>query len=156
MKKKATTYILLSLCLVIWGTIGWKVYSAMQDDIPVPVNKIPAQAIPPKDTIALLLNYRDPFLGGYSKQATQVEEPPREVAPKQEVNAGQTETEVVPDFQYKGTIRMGKTTKAIVNRNGESMLLKANGRVGEFNILRIEDSRLVVTRKNKRYELPVQ
>ncbi len=156
MKKKVTTYVLLTLCIVIWGTIGWKVYSALQDDTPVPVRAAKVAAVPPKETPSLLLNYRDPFLGGYPQQKVKTEKASPEPVVERREYAEPPQTEVVPDFQYKGIIRFGKMTQAIINRNGESLMLKANEKVGEFNVVQITEAKLVVSRKNKKYELSVQ
>ncbi len=156
MKKKATTYLLLILCVVVWGTIGWKVYAALQENTPIPVPPVKVAVAPKKDTISLLLNYRDPFLGGYPKHKATVEKTVTEPAVHREVYAAPPQEEIVPDFQYKGVIRFGKMTQAIVNRNGESLMLKANETVGEFSVVQITDSKLVVSRKNKKYELSVQ
>ncbi len=157
MKKKATILILLFLCIVVWGTIGWKVYSALQEETPVLVASVKAPA--PKaqpDTLALLLDYRDPFLGGYPQQRKQVEETSLRQAVDREVYAEQPQEEVIPDFEYKGVVRMGQTTQAIVSRHGENLMVKVNEKVGEFSVLKITDNTLLVSRKNKQYELPIQ
>ena len=59
-KNKTSTYILLILSAIIWGTIAWKVYASM-NEIPV-VTSHPTQSNKKeqKDTLKLLLNYKDP------------------------------------------------------------------------------------------------
>lgn len=65
MKNKKTTYLLLVLSIVVWGAAGWKVYNAFHTQPEVPTVKKETKTVL-KDSISLLLNYRDPFLGKYN------------------------------------------------------------------------------------------
>lgn len=154
--KKVITSILLFLCVVIWGTIGWKVYSAFQDDdtvVPQPTKK--NDIAEKKDTLHLLLNYRDPFLGDYLNDEVKEEKNIDQTIPRKEIY----EEPVIdnpPDFLYKGIIRFGKNTRAMVQWNGKSLMLGPKDKIGEFIIVQIKEEQLTVSRKNKKYELSIQ
>ncbi|MDR0894157.1 MAG: host-nuclease inhibitor Gam family protein [Prevotellaceae bacterium] len=154
--KKLTVPVLLTLSMVIWGVIAWKVYAAMHEEsreapVASPIVK-PAKPEAP----TLLLNYKDPFLGDYRSASQPTgEEPARKVTPAVRPPAEST-PEAVPDFTYKGFIRVGKEVKAMVERNGKSLQLKAGDRIGLFRIEVIGDYQLTVTYQSRKYELPVQ
>lgn len=68
MKNKPTVYILLSAVVLIWGLIGYRVYSAIttpDDTVPISPMKSVRETFNdyslPQDTGKLLLNYHDPF-----------------------------------------------------------------------------------------------
>jgi len=154
--KKVVTSILLFLCVIIWGTIGWKVYSALQEnDVVIPQLKKTNAMVEKRDTLNLLLNYRDPFIGEYPdseiKEKNDVIQPVVMVETDEELVF-----EISPDFQYKGIIRLGKTTQAMVQWNGKSLLFKPKDKIGEFTITQITEEKLTVSRKNIKYELPIQ
>ncbi|MEX0313720.1 MAG: hypothetical protein AB3N18_06050 [Allomuricauda sp.] len=67
MSKNTKTYVLLGAVLLIWGIIGFKVFSAMSPEPETPVlaeniNFKPKERVE-KDTFSILIDYRDPFLG---------------------------------------------------------------------------------------------
>lgn len=154
--KKPVTLILLFLCVIIWGTIGWKVYSAFQENDVVIVQPTKKNATAEKkDTLHLLLNYRDPFLGEYSDSAMKEEDDTIYPVALEGVE-DEPAIEISPDFRYKGIIRLGKNTQAMVQWNGKSLMFKTKDKVGEFTITQITEEKLIVSRKNKKYELPIQ
>jgi Tfp pilus assembly protein PilP len=154
--KKFAIPVLLTLSIVIWGTIAWKVYAAMHEEsheMPVAPSVLKS-AKPAAPT--LLLNYKDPFLGDYRSVPQPADEKPaRQNRPSARLPAEQT-PEVMPDFTYKGFIRMGKEVKAMVERDGKSLQLKVGDRIGLFGIERIEPYQLTVTYQRRKYELSVQ
>lgn len=73
MSKKAKLYLLVLINLLIWWYIGYKVYIALQGDednlslqSSAPIQKITTTEV--KDSIALSLNYPDPFLKGFHSE----------------------------------------------------------------------------------------
>nr|WP_320059421.1 hypothetical protein [uncultured Bacteroides sp.] len=153
--NKITTYILLLLSAGVWGIIAWRVYASLKDDTPGIQSVAKAPKKMKEDTIALLLNYRDPFLGDYPKGKTTIKEQKAKPVPAKQVNI-QPQAEILPDFQYKGVIRLGKESQVIVSRNGENVMLKLKDKIGEFNVAEIRDDKLVVSCKGKKYDLPLQ
>lgn len=154
--RKRTTSVLLLLCIVIWGTIGWRVFNNLNDS-PVPVAQVAKSVMEiKKDSISLLLNYRDPFLGDYLMEDSSRAEVVQEVVyvnPEPDLGF---EQEVTPDFQFKGTIRIGKTSQAIVTRQDENILLNVRDKIGEFVVLDISENILTVSRTGKKYQLSIE
>lgn len=155
MKNKKVTYFLLVLSVGLWGFIGWKVYAAFnftQPEIPT-VKKEPT--IVSEDSVALLLNYRDPFLGKYSQTILLKDTLPKRrksmtvsVAPKQ--------APTLPNVQFKGVINVGKKSMAIVQKSGKVITLKVGEEVDGFKLTKIDDSKIILSKERKRYEIPIQ
>jgi len=156
MKNKKATYLLILLTIVIWGTIGWKVYRTLREDN-IPITASSSKHIPKQvnNVPSLLLNYRDPFLGDYSEPLREehVNTKPQSVMAKQPVIE---EPEIFSDFQYKGIIKIGSEVQAMVYLDGETILCKVNDQVGEFVISNIFDDKLIVRRNKKERTLPLQ
>ena len=157
MKNKKVTYLLLILTVVIWGTIGWKVYNALKDDS-IPVMAVNERVAPQKesDPIRLILNYRDPFLGDYNESKRPISSNSQIATIANNKQPVPSEPEVLPNFRYKGIIRVGTETKAMVNISGETVLFGINEHIGDFMISGISDEKLVVKRNKKEYSLPLQ
>lgn len=154
--RKGSTFVLLLLCVIVWGTIGWKVYCNL-DNPAIPVVRSSKTAIVvKKDSIGLLLNYRDPFLGDYLVVDSAITEIVQEESNGySEQNMGIVQ-EVLPDFQYKGNIRIGESLQAIVIRQNENILLNAHDKIGEFKVLGITEGVLTVSRAGTKYQLNIQ
>lgn len=66
MKQKKNTYLLILLVLIIWGIIGYKIYSTMYSIEDIQLTSNNSLKFTPKlsqnvDSFVLNLNYRDPF-----------------------------------------------------------------------------------------------
>lgn len=153
--KKSTVAILLSLCIIVWGIIAWKVYRNLTD-IPVTAPRTSRPVPVKKDSIHLLLNYRDPFLDDYIEEESPTPENAQEATSDGTENNRAKREEITPDFQYKGVIRMGKISQAIVVNNGETVLLKVREKVGEFMVTGMTEECLTVSRKGKKYQLNIE
>lgn len=154
--RKSTVSILLFLCFVVWGTIGWKVYSDLKDSS-LPVLQVTKPVIAEKkDSVYLLLNYRDPFLGDFLMEdevSTEVLQDQNFETPEQQMGY---EEDIIPNFQYKGTMRIGKVSQAIVAHQDESILLSVQDKIGEFVVLQISEKVLTVSRAGKKYQLNLE
>jgi Tfp pilus assembly protein PilP len=154
--RKSTVSILLFLCFIVWGTIGWKVYSNLKDSS-LPVLQVAKPVIAEKkDSVYFLLNYRDPFLGDFLMEDEVSTEAPQEQnfeTPEQQMGY---EEDIIPNFQYKGTMRIGKVSQAIVAHQDESILLSVQDKIGEFVVLQISEKVLTVSRAGKKYQLNLE
>lgn len=119
MSKNTKTYILLTLVLVIWGIIGYKVISAFSPD-PEPTTAMGPVDFKPKnrvqkDTFSLLADYRDPFLGTWNTARKKKEQPQ---ARKQSVQ--------FPAIAYTGLVSGTQTKDHIyfVTIGGNQYLMK--------------------------------
>lgn len=155
MKNKKVTYLLLVLSIVLWGIIGWKVYGAfnyIQPEIPTIKKEVVTNK---KDSITLLLNYRDPFLGKYcsgnivkdtipAKRILVAASPTKKIEP------------VVPQIQYKGIINIGKVSMAILQKDGKVLTIKVGEEIDGFKLYKMDDNKIMLSKKQKRYEIPIQ
>lgn len=155
MKSKKTTWLLLILSVVIWGTAGWKVYKAFDTGAEQPVVRKIAKAVE-KDSISLLLNYRDPFLGNYSDVTVLPDPKPIKKSPVTSTVKPLQQPSVSPDVLFKGTLNVGKTCMAIIQKNNETLTVKAGDKVGDFKITAISDSQIILSKDGKKYEISVQ
>ncbi|WP_299112272.1 hypothetical protein [uncultured Winogradskyella sp.] len=117
MKNKKKTYILLILVLAVWGTIGYKIISALNPDLPdiqqqdfaVNTNyKLDTKI----DTFSIQTVNRDPFLGTYLKKKS-----------KKKTKIKRKETQWKP-VHYYGIVKKDKNQMFIVTINNKQYLLK--------------------------------
>lgn len=156
MKNKKVTYFLLVLSISLWGFIGWKVYKAFSYASPeIPTVKKETR-IEKKDSVSLLLNYRDPFLGKYSPQPS-----PKDTSSiKRQVTAvsppSKATESVSPAVQYKGRMNIGKTSMAILQHNGKVLTIQTGEEVDGYKLTRIEDDKITLHKDRKKYEISIQ
>lgn len=153
--KKSTVIVLLFLCTIVWGIIGWRVYHSLTD---IPVTASPPKKpvmIMKKDSTYLLLNYRDPFLDDYIEEETAIS-PDLSEADLNSTDNHYMSEEAMPNFQYKGIIRIGKVSQAIVAYKDENRLLKTGDKIDDFIVTGITDETLTVSRAGKKYQLNIE
>lgn len=155
MKNKKVTYLLLVLSVVIWGTAGWKVYKAFNVQVEQPVIKQNAKNIK-KDSITLLLNYRDPFLGNYSITAALVDTVPIKKKTVSNVTPPKKIEPEALDIQFKGIMNIGKIPMAILQKADKILTLKTGDEVDGYKITKIEENKIVLNKERKKYEIPIQ
>ena len=115
MKNKKNIYILLPVVLFVWGSVLYQLFSFTNTDEISPAEKsefiIKPLKIKERQTFAINVNYRDPFLGkmyapqkvsGIKIKSSKVNKPPK---PK--------ETLVWPTVLYKGMISDVKEKKKV-------------------------------------------
>ena len=157
-RKKTLTAVLFMLSAIVWGTIAWKVYSAMHEEEAQEPRVLIRKRVKKEPSVALLLNYRDPFLGGYSSGKIVEAASKREhLAPKphSETPSKSVVDEIPPNFQYKGVMRIGKEIKALVWCNGQIQMVKQKEKLDDCSIKTITEKSITVTRKNKSYTIPL-
>lgn len=155
MKNKKITYLLLVLSIILWGFIGWKFYSAFnynQPEIPTIKKEI---IVNKKDSTTLLLNYRDPFLGKYS--STIVVKDTISPRRKSVVTSSPVKIEsIAPQVQYKGAMNIGKTSMAILQKDGKVITIKIGEEIEGYKLIRIDDVKIILSKDRKEYEIPIQ
>ncbi|MEM6719234.1 MAG: hypothetical protein AAF611_07980 [Bacteroidota bacterium] len=134
--KKSKTYILLTVVLAIWGTVGYQIFAKLgSDDAPLvavntDVNFTPKQTIE-KDTFSINTKHRDPFLGKpyQQKGASKVKRRVSKVA-KSTIN--------FPPIAYKGVISKQQSAQNIyiVDINGTQQLFKTGKIIQEVKLLK--------------------
>ncbi|MFY0602966.1 MAG: hypothetical protein JXQ93_03385 [Flavobacteriaceae bacterium] len=118
MNKKNKTYILIIAVAAVWGTIGYKIYSNLNPEIPkkeivgeVEFNRIQTKAV---NKIEIKPDYRDPFLGKLYKRP--VKKNTKKVKVKKEPVQ-------FPPIDFIGIIK-GATTSYIIQINGQQEIFK--------------------------------
>ncbi|WP_422106024.1 hypothetical protein [Winogradskyella sp.] len=117
MKTKKKTYVLLVLVIGVWGTIAYKIVTALHPDMPkmqqqefvVNTNYKVETAV---DTFSIRKVNRDPFLGTYMIKAS-----PKKTRVKKQ-------TLLWKPIQYHGIVKNGKNKLFIVSIDGKQHLLK--------------------------------
>ncbi|GGF10418.1 hypothetical protein [Flavobacterium limi] len=114
MKNKKNIYILLPIVLLVWGGVLYQLFSfTSEDEVNVVENRefaIKPLKIKERQTFAINVNYRDPFLGKMyapEKAVKKTQSSKANKKPKPE------ETIVWPTILYKGMISDSKDKKKV-------------------------------------------
>lgn len=156
LKSKRMTYLLLALSIVIWGVAGWKVYQAFRSPAETPLVKKEVKIIE-KDTVSLLLNYKDPFLGYYQETTPATESP--SVQDQSAISSIPNKTLdpiIAPNIQFKGLMRVGNTLLAILQSESKLVTLKAGEEVDGYKLTKVDHNKVVLSKNKKKYELSLQ
>lgn len=141
MKNKGTTVLLTIILLIVWGTIGYKIYSNTHPTDAVVPAGLSVHFSPPKmeesEDYSLSLEYDDPFIS--KKTEKKVE---KENKPVNQVNW--------PDIKYKGCIYHGKSMMGIVEIKGKSFFMRKGETVENIKIVNIYKTSLDVIFNNER------
>lgn len=150
------TYLLLVLSIAIWATVGWKVYQALDTNTVQPVARKVVEAVE-QDSTPLLLNYKDPFLGGYNVPAqAQIETEPVKRNITSTHSQPQQNSPITPDFQLKGILNIGKSPMAIIQKNNETLTLKIGEAVDGFKITKMSDNMITLSKNGKKYAISIR
>lgn len=154
--KKASVAVLLFLSLAVWSMVGWRVYAGLHEPpIENPQPKIPERDIR-QETPELLLNYRDPF-GDITRKVETHTSKTQLKTDRDSIRSHRSQkTEIQPSIRYKGTVRVGAIIRAIVENNGESMLLECKDRIGDFTVLNITEEMLIIEQKGNKYKINIE
>lgn len=103
------------------------------------------------DSVLLLLNYDDPFLKNTGSKAVSGEEEPA----SPDIDFYPQEPEVVqgPAFKFKGMLKAGKKSFGLLDLSGETIMVSAKEKIGDFYIVSITSDKMVVRRKGLDMEL---
>nr|WP_298793792.1 hypothetical protein [uncultured Allomuricauda sp.] len=151
MNKNTKTYILLGAVLLIWGIIGFKVFSAMSPEPEAPVladnvNFKPKEQVK-KDTFSILADYRDPFLGTL---------PPSK---KKSKTKGVAKPKVqLPDISYTGLVSDQNTKNHIffVTISGNQYLMRKGNTQAEVTLVSGSSKSIRVRYKGIVKTIPLQ
>lgn len=158
MKNKKTAYILVPIVLAVWGMIGWKVYAAMQGKeemfaVVVPDEKVKPVGADVPDTITLIADYRDPFLGGISIKENFKFEILNSKLKTAKVPDQPKDAIVWPSISYHGLVKKngGEKVVGFLNVGGESFFVRGGEVVGEIQVGKLwKDSVEILFGKEKR------
>ncbi len=147
--KKYMTYILLAASVLIWGTIAWRFYNAFKKE-PIIVEETRIKPfVKKKDSVELLLNYNDPFLGKLEQTSLQNEVDAKDNFDDLNQFIPPDEPEIVygPAFKFKGILKVGKILYGLLDFEGETIMVSRRDKVGDFYIVSITSDKMVVRRQ---------
>ncbi|NAS32034.1 hypothetical protein GTQ40_13695 [Flavobacteriaceae bacterium R38] len=143
MKNKRNTYILLVLVLVVWGMIGYRIFSSLGSDNNavqtknVTVNFKP-KAIKDQDTFSIGNYSRDPFLGTFKIKPKPVK--------KRQISAVKKEIQW-PAVRYSGLIGAVNSDQQIyfVFVDNVQYLMKLKDEMNGVKLLKASKERITVS-----------
>lgn len=154
MKNKKTLYIFLSVNVLVWGLVLYKIFSSFSNEVSssgvtaaiVPVSFAETSA----DTFSLIANYADPFLG---KMIVKTDPSPNP-GPAPVKKTAPVKTPVVwPTIVYGGLIKNQKSSKqlVLVQINGQENFMNEGSTVNEVQLVKVfKDSIRVLYKKEKK------
>ncbi|MDR0938383.1 MAG: hypothetical protein LBN29_03360 [Mediterranea sp.] len=158
--NKKLTYLLLALSVVVWGIAGWKVYSAFHTEAPLPPTRAATAKPPAEERQALLLNYRDPFLGGYADSApatgSTTVSATKSAASRTASPAQAPKPEEKPNVQFKGLMQVEKNTIAILQTANGTVSLKVGESVDGYKLIHVDSQKIILRKGTKRHEIPIR
>lgn len=154
MKNKKNIYFLLPLVVIIWGLIGYKIFSGLNpaafNEKVIQTNKrfIP-KTVKQTETFKINSNYRDPFLGTIKKKKTAVRKTGKSVDKK---------IFVFPNVIYKGIIAPKNRNEKvfIIVVNGKQYLFKRNSVFDSIKLLSGSSQEVVLEFQNHRQTFPLE
>jgi len=131
MKNKKNIYILLPVVIVLWGLVIYRFFSyaaPRPTENPQAVSfSLKPVTVQQRDTVALDVNYRDPFLGKmYSREMPKKASSKRKITVKEPVQW--------PQVIYKGIVSDTKNKMKVFMLiiNGQTHLVKEKETVGDI------------------------
>lgn len=148
---KITTHLLLMASIIIWGTIIWRLIKVFKNEEVIVETICPQPIINKPDSVVLLLNYEDPFLKDPGNKTIAKEEEFN----NPDIDFYPQEPEVVqgPAFKFKGILKAGKKSYGLLDLAGETIMVSARERIGDFYIVSISADKIVVRRQGLDMEL---
>lgn len=149
MKNKKNIYVLVPAVLLVWGLIGYRIFTGLDPDIAaVKKTRIMKDFKPSKLVVntnfEIQANYRDPFLGTLDTRMS------NKVAPKKRVQ--QKEVVVFPEILYKGIFSPGDHSKSVflISIDGEQQMFKIREMHREIKLLSGDKEKILVKYKKEK------
>jgi hypothetical protein len=150
MSKQQKTYLLLAGVLVVWGVIGYQIFSQLKPTGNISPIKSENFKYVPKSKIEqekyfVKANYRDPFLGKlYATKKTKV----KKITTQKEIIP-------FPSVIYNGIIEGGQKKSYIITVNGKQEILKINQTFESITLLQAnsKEAKIKFNGVNKRISI---
>ena len=162
MKNKKLIYLLLPLNIILWGYIGYSLYSSVKQPVNYKNsnlysdNKVLLNGAP--DTFKLLLNYRDPFTGrvGHSGKVNSdnIAKPAKPFILKKSQPKPEKSTLRWPEIQYHGMMKNPGTQKmtTIITINQSNYIMKPGEMRDSVTLVKVyKDSVLVKLQSESKF-----
>ncbi len=144
MKNKKNIYILLTAVLLVWGILGYRIFSTVNPSnkklqTAIVSNSFKPQQLQESETFIINTDYRDPFLGTFSKK--------KKVKVKKIIRTTRkTPKTPFPVIIYKGLVSAkGKQQQVfLINIAGQQYFFKKNNTYKEVKLLRGSNKQVVL------------
>lgn len=132
MKNKSTTVLLAVIFFVVWGTVGYKIYSNTASSEVELSGRLPMHFKPPElednEDYSLSLAYDDPFTGKVELKK-KVKKKPKSNTANMQLNW--------PGIKYKGCIYSKRSMLAVLEINGRSSFLRRGEKHDGIKVVRV-------------------
>lgn len=149
MKKiKLSTYALLLIVLLIWGTIGYKIYDYLrpnQEPEFILTNFAPeSNLVSVLDTFVPQFEYDDPFV----EKKTRI----RKVAP----NYKKVKQEFPkPALRYKAFWKVDRKVTVLIEMGGEDKILTPGEQLGDYRLIKATDQKIWIQKGKRRFSYSI-
>ncbi|MEM9686565.1 MAG: hypothetical protein AAF934_06540 [Bacteroidota bacterium] len=156
MKRRRNTYLLFAVVVSIWGIIGYKIIKTLHPDkrvIPTgehPVDFRP-KALQKRDTFAISVHQRDPFLGTFNMPKTKrvTVRNPRPVSKKEEA------PEIPITFSGMITDNTSKEKIFFVSINNQHYVMKPQDEIQQVRLIKGNKNAIHVRYNNQLKTIPI-
>ncbi|WP_117885631.1 hypothetical protein [Aureibaculum luteum] len=155
MKNKKNIFFLLPAVMIIWGVLGYRIFTSLSPTNTVTsVNLATTQFIPQKieasESFTINTEYRDPFLGTVSKK-------PSIKTKRSTKKVTITPQKPFPTIIYKGVVAAtGKKEQVfIISINGQQQFFKKNSTKNDVKLLRGTITEIVVQFQGQKQTFPI-
>lgn len=147
LKKQQKTYLLLGAVLIIWGTIGYQIYSRLNPsntefEIEPIATNFQKQKITNPILYQLKNEYRDPFLGNFPKK--------KRITTKRKKNIKPTLKNPFPRVVYNGIIQVDGSTSFILTINNKQEIVKTGDTFQKVKLIKANKQEAVVEFEKER------
>ena len=148
MSKNQKTYLLLIVLVLVWGAIGYEIYSYMSPEEDELSMISSTKYIPPKSEKAVEYtiqpDYRDPFLGKiYRKKVA-----------KKKVKKLSKAAVIFPNIRYNGIIK-GAKNAYIITINGTQEIFQLKQSFKGITLVRANDVEIVLEYQKETKKYPI-
>lgn len=154
MKNKRNTYLLLTLVLIVWGMIGYRIFSSLGAGNESVVQKNIAVSFRPKpikeqDTFSIHTFTRDPFLGTFKAKPV-ITKKSKPLVVKKEI--------LWPTISYSGFMGDAASNQNIffVSINNTQYLMKPNDLMQEITLIKGTSKEITVRFQKQKKVIPIK
>ena len=149
MTKQQKTYFLLIVVLLIWGVIGYQIFSKLNTNQETTATvEMPKKYIPKKikkdKPYTIKADYRDPFLGKF---------PSKKIVRKKIIKKTMI---LFPSIIYNGVIAGNTSQSYILTINGNQEVFKLKETINEVKLLKVTKEEVMITYKGNKKIIRLQ
>ncbi len=149
MLKQKKTLILLVAVLVVWGIIGFQIFSYLNPE-EEELQEISIEEFSPivkkqKETYQVKIHKRDPFLGKLLIKPKTVKRP---IVKKDPI--------IFPSIQYNGIVESNKKKAFVLTVNGQQKVLNKGQTFNEVKLIRGTSKEVLLSYKGKRQTFKIK